>query len=135
MDRTAAFYSHPSYQLTGSGFPIFAGSRRQRGGSLLGSIKSMVLPALKSTGKALGSNALREAVGLAKDVAGDVFAGRNIKQSLMQRGKKRALNVVKKSALQGLKQFGVARSASRKRPAKVKRGKPAKRRRVGKRLF
>ena len=46
MDRTAAFYSRPSY--VGAGFPVFAGSRRQRGGSILGALKSMVGPVLSS---------------------------------------------------------------------------------------
>ena len=59
MDRTAAFYAGPSYR--GSGFPVFSGSRRQRGGSILGAIKSMVMPVLGTIGK----SALKQAVGFA----------------------------------------------------------------------
>ena len=89
MDRTAAFYSAPSYHYRGAGgFPIFSGSRRQRGGGILGSLAKMAMPVLKTVGKA----ALGEAVGFAKDVAGDIAQGRNVGQSLKQHGLKRLKN-------------------------------------------
>ena len=94
MDRTAAFYSAPSYQYRGAGgFPVFAGSRRQRGGSILGSIAKVAMPILGNIGKA----ALGQAVGLAKDVAGDLAQGRNIGQSLKQHGLKRLKNTAMSS--------------------------------------
>ena len=136
MDRTASFYSQPSYRLSGGGgFPIFAGSRRQRGGSLLGSLKSVVVPALKSTGKAVAKTALNEAIGLAKDVAADAFTGKNIKQSLLRHGKQHAINFAKQSARHGMRALGKAGTSSRKRPAKMKKTNKAKRRRVGRKLF
>ena len=89
MDRTAAFYSAPSYHYRGAGgFPIFSGSRRQRGGGILGSLAKMAMPMLKTVGKA----ALGQAVGFAKDVATDIAQGRNVKQSLKNRGLKRLKN-------------------------------------------
>ena len=95
MDRTAAFYSAPSYYHRGSGgFPVYAGSRRQRGGSILGSLAKIAMPMLKSVGKA----ALGQAVGFAKDVAGDLAEGRNIRESLKQRG----ISRLKKTAMSGL---------------------------------
>ena len=94
MDRTAAFYSAPSYQYRGAGgFPVFSGSRRQRGGSILGSIAKVAMPILGNIGKA----ALGQAVGLAKDVAGDLAQGRNIGQSLKQHGLKRLKNTAMSS--------------------------------------
>ena len=46
------------------------------------------MPVLSNVGKA----ALGQAVGFAKDVAGDLAEGRNIRQSLKQRGLKRLKN-------------------------------------------
>ena len=89
MDRTAAFYSAPSYHYRGAGgFPVFSGSRRQRGGGILGSLAKMAMPMLKTVGKA----ALGQAVGFAKDVATDIAQGRNVRQSLKNRGLKRLKN-------------------------------------------
>ena len=110
MDRTAAFYSAPSYYHRGSGgFPVYAGSRRQRGGSILGSIAKVALPMLKSVGKA----ALGQAVGFAKDVAGDLAEGRDIRQSLKQRG----ISRLKNTAMSGLSTITGRASGPRRRPA------------------
>ena len=88
MDRTATFYSAPSYHHRGGGFPVYAGSRRQRGGGILGSLAKFAMPVLGQIGKA----ALGQAVGFAKDMAGDIAAGRNVRQSLRQRGLRRLKN-------------------------------------------
>ena len=80
MDHTAAFYSRPSY--VGAGFPVHPGSRRQWGGSILGSIAKFALPMLTNLGRA----ALGQAVGLAKDVAQDALSGQNIGDALKRRG-------------------------------------------------
>ena len=128
MDRTAAFYSGPSYQFRGAGFPVYAGSRRQRGGSILGALKQMVLPALSNLGKTVGKAALSQAVGLASDVAMDAARGRNIGQSLKQHGLKRLKNVGL-AGVQGLRQ-SVFPSRKRSAPRK-KRQPPKKKRRIG----
>ena len=124
MDRTAAFYSAPSYHYRGAGgFPVFSGSRRQRGGGILGSLAKMAMPVLKTVGKA----ALGEAVGFAKDVAGDIAQGRNVGQSLKQHGLKRLKNtamtslsniVGKRSTPSGKRH---ARKKSRSQPPRKKR--------------
>lgn len=85
MDRTAQFYSQPTY-VRGGMMPVFAGSRRQRGGSVLGALKSFFLPLLRTVGR----KGTRAALGLATDVIGDVTSGRNIKESLKRRGISRA---------------------------------------------
>ena len=128
MDRTAAFYSRPSYQ-SGSGFPVFSGSRRQRGGGILGSIAKSVLPALKSAGKAVGKRAMRQAVGFASDVAGDVLAGKNIAQSLKSRGKSRMLDIARTAGQEGIKAMQSVLPGSRKRPATPARAPAAAKRR------
>ena len=51
MDRTAAFYSAPSYRYGGGAMPVFSGSRRQRGGSIFGAFKRLFMPIITSLGK------------------------------------------------------------------------------------
>lgn len=116
MDRTAAFYSAPSYHHRGSGgFPVYSGSRRQRGGSILGSLAKVAMPMLKSFGKA----ALGQAVGFAKDVAGDLADGGNLRQALKRRGMSRLQN----TAMSGLSTIAgrAAAHAQRRRPQQVTR--------------
>ena len=119
MDRTAAFYAGPSYR--GAGFPIFSGSRRQRGGSILGAIKSMVMPVLGTIGK----SALKQAVGFAGDVVGDVTKGRSIRSSLKSHGLKRLRNV-------GSEAIQTVMSSRKRRNPSKRRGPPTKRRRHNK---
>ena len=118
MDRTARFYSAPSY---GAGFPVFSGYRRRRGGGILGSIAHFAMPMLKG----LASKGARQALGLAKDVASDVMMGRDVKSSLIKHGVRRAKRL-------GSEMLGSVISApSRKRKAPVKaRQRSAKRRRT-----
>ena len=85
MDRTASFYAQPSY-ARGGGLPIFSGSRRQRGGNVLGALKSFFMPLFGKVAK----RGVGSAVNLAKNVALDAFSGKNIQQSLKSRGLKQA---------------------------------------------
>ena len=98
MDPTASFYSGPSYVFRGHGFPIYSGSRRQRGGSIFGALKSMAIPFLKNAAK----RGIRRAVSFVTDVAGDVFTGSNVKESLKKRGKSHAIKLGKDVASDGL---------------------------------
>ena len=133
MDRTADFYSRPSHDFSGGGFSVFAGSRRQRGGGIFGSLKNFFMPVAKNLGKSLLSHGL----GLARDVTNDALAGKNIKSSLMDRGKAQAVNFGKNVAREGvdalsnmvgrgsrrvwnMKRIGRGRSQKRKRKAKRK---------------
>lgn len=98
MDRTAAFYMQPSYEFHGSGFPVFAGAKRQRGGSIFGSLKRFFSPIAKSVGRKL----LSHGVGLAQDIASDALAGKNIKDSILTHGRKRAKDIGKSALTEGL---------------------------------
>lgn len=80
MDRTSNFYANPTYG--GGGFPVFVGSRRRRGGGVLGILKGLAMPMLRK--------GATQAFGMAKDVAGDMMAGRSLKSSLMKHGMRRA---------------------------------------------
>jgi len=143
MDHTFHFYSQPSYR-GGANFPIFTGSRRQRGGGIFGSLGRMFAPIAKRVGKRL----LSHGIGLARDVAEDVLSGKNIKESIVNRGKSRAVSLGKDAARTMLghgyrrrrkpsrkhapvKRLRKSSSRKRKRSAKsVSRKRPAKRRRV-----
>ena len=138
MDRTAAFYSRPSYDSRGGGFPVFSGSRRMRGGSIFGALKQMIVPTLTSVGKSVGRAALKQAVGFASDVASDALRGRNLKQSLKARGKQRALNVAQTAKNRGLNAM-IAAMKGNSQPSRKRRKAPisqtSKRRRANKALF
>ena len=117
MDRTAHFYSQPSY--VGAGFPIFSGSRRQRGGGVLGSLARLVLPAVKSVGKAL----VPQVVGLAGDVVKSVSRGENIGTAIRRQGTRRLANVGRAALSQLSTAIGpapVAAAAASKRSRKRK---------------
>ena len=117
MDQTALFYSRPTH---GGGFPVFAGSRRQRGGGIFGSLKNFFLPVAKKIGRSLFS----QGVGLAKDIAEDALAGKSIKSSFLDRGKSRALDFGKSAAREGVSALssmigkGSRRAPRRRRAAK-----------------
>ena len=85
MDRTAQFYSQPSY-VSGGIMPVFSGSRRQRGGSILGSLKNFFMPLFSR----LGRRGIKSALGVAQNVATEAISGKNIKASLRQHGLKAA---------------------------------------------
>ena len=95
-DPTAHFYSQPSY--VGAGFPIFSGSRRQRGGNIFGALAKLVLPTAKAAGKAFVNRGIREGLGLAGDVGMAALTGRGkagMMQTLKNRGLKRLGNAGK----------------------------------------
>jgi hypothetical protein len=99
MDPTADFYSRPSYDFRGGGgFPVFSGSRRQRGGGFLGTLKSFFRPIAKTLGKAL----LTSGIGFATKVAADAASGKGIKRSFMQHGKEHAVDLGRTAAKQGV---------------------------------
>ena len=153
MDHTATFYSRPSY--VGGAGPIFTGARRQRGGSVLGAIKSIVSPLLSGVGYSIKKNAMNNALGLATDVVGDMISGKNVKSSFLSRAKERGLRALKqtfaevmpvrrkrkpvkrmKKRVVGKKQRGSGRKSrksrkpSHKRRASRKSSSKAKRRRL-----
>ena len=126
MDRTAAFYASPTYVQRGGGIPIFSGSRRHRGGSILGAIKNFFMPLLPGIKNYAVKKVTSAAAGLANNVVQDALSGKHIGQSLKSRG------------LQSMKRLGkdvfqdsaslVRGSASRKRPIRAKKRKPSAKR-------
>ena len=129
MDRTASFYSRPSYV----GGAVYSGARRQRGGSVLGALKSMVVPIISGIGRSLKRNAINNAVGLATDVATDVVSGKNIKSSLVNRGKQRGIRTIRqtlsniKQRRKGYQRLNKQRGSGKRKKA-VKRKKPSRKR-------
>jgi len=137
MDRTAAFYSQPSYVQRGLGLPVYSGSRRQRGGSVLGALKGFVMPVINQVKKSAKGEAWR----LAKGLAADAIRGRNLTESVKTRGmeslKRLGKDVFINTTAGAIRKTTGNRtapihpgSASRKRKAPVKKRVPAKKRRV-----
>ena len=120
MDRTAAFYSGPSYRYGGAAMPVFSGSRRHRGGSIFGALKSFFMPILSGLGKKVAQQGAREAVGLAGDVVKDAFLFKNVNESLAKNAKKRALDLGKYAADEGLSTLeGMIGSGKRRRKSRA----------------
>ena len=102
------------------GFPVFRGSRMQRGygiGSVLSGMLRAAVPFLRRGAQALGKQALRTGL----DVGRDVLSGRKLKDSARQRTLQTVRNVVEKA---GRRTDGG--TASRQRPAQKNRPKTNK---------
>ena len=86
--------------------------------------------------KTLGKNLLSQGIGLAQGVAADALSGKNIKRSIIDQGKARALdfgkNVAKHSlgALAGMVGKGGRRAPRRRRRKVARRRKSIRRRQV-----
>jgi len=80
MDRTAAYYSGPSFHYSGNGgaFGVYSGSRRQRGGGIFGSLARLILPVASSVGKRILRQGARTAIDLTKNVVSDALEGKNV---------------------------------------------------------
>lgn len=128
MDRTADFYSRPSHEFRGgAGFPVFSGSRRQRGGGIFGTLAKFFTPIAKNVGKSL----LVNGIDLAKNVAHDAMQGRNIGESLKRRGKASAIRFGKSVARQGVKRLSnMIGKGSRQAPRRRKRRNTSRKRTV-----
>ena len=86
MVSIEAIYSQPTYS-GGGGIPFFAGSRRQFGGGIFGSLARLVLPTATRALKTIGKSALT----VGKNVAADVLQGRNIADAFIDHSKQEAL--------------------------------------------
>ena len=111
MDKTAQFYSRPSY--SGGGFPVFSGSRRQRGRGVFGSIKRFLQP--------VGSSLLKEGLGFVKDMIGSIGKGRSLAQAAKEHGKRRALNAAH-AGLNAIDRTMTGKAPPKKRPVRPQRG-------------
>ena len=98
MDSVSHFYSQPSHLSLG-GYPVFAGSRRQVGGNIFGSIARFTLPLLKNFGRKVGLPLLktvgRQALGVAANVAADALQGKNAKEALKSHAREAALDTLR----------------------------------------
>ena len=126
MDRTAAYYSSPTYTFGAGMMPVFSGSRRQRGGSIFGAIKSFLMPVLSAFGRKVVKRGASEAVGLAKDIASEAFSSGKLSAAPVKSiAKKRALNLGKFATTEGLdslqKMIGSGRRRARRRKSLRKR--------------
>ena len=95
MDRTAAYYSGPSFHYSGNGgaFGVYSGSRRQRGGGIFGSLARLILPVASSVGKRILRQGARTAIDLTKNVVSDALEGKNVGQSIKAHGKRGLKNL------------------------------------------
>ena len=64
---------------------------------MFGALKSIVSPLLSGVGHFIKKNVMNNALGLATDVMTDVMSGTKVKQSLLNRGKQRGLQVLKQT--------------------------------------
>jgi len=83
------FYSQPTY---GGSFQVFKGSRRQKGGSITGAFDRFATPILKQMLDKAMTRAEEQGKGLAGDVIKGLFRFRSPRQTVMLKGKERALN-------------------------------------------
>ena len=98
------------------GFPVFRGSRMQRGygvGSVLSGMFRAAVPFLRKGAQALGKQALRTGL----DVGRDVLSGRKLKDSARQRTMQTMRNVMENA---GRRTTG---GTARRRPAQKNRPK------------
>jgi hypothetical protein len=117
----------------GRGMPVFVGPYSQRGhglGGILGSMGKMAMPLLKQVGK----HAAKLALSTGANLLGDVFQGRNFKDSLKARGGEAVKNTglhalrVAHRAISGSPRQTTARvtptTRRRRRPTQKRRGAP-----------
>lgn len=86
LRRNPKVYEDFFCSQAGHGLPVFIGGRSQKGrglGSFFSGLGRMILPWLKTGGKAL----LREGVGTGLQVAQDALAGRNVGNAFRERTK------------------------------------------------
>ena len=126
MDRTATFYAQPTYSQRGGGLPVYSGSRRQRGGSVLGAIKAFIMPFLSNVKNRVIHHAKTEGTKFAKGVVMDAFRGRNVAQSVKTRAIQGAKQLGKNAVLETARAFTTSRKRKAtgrkpKRPLKKKR--------------
>jgi hypothetical protein len=92
---TKTYHDYYIHQA-GTGYPVFAGRRYQRGhglGSIFGGLFKAAMPLLKQGAK----NLKREALKTGLNIAGDVVQGRNIKQAAKSRLKSTGENLLQKA--------------------------------------
>ena len=122
-------YSGPSYVQ--GGYPVFAGSRRQVGGGILGSIGRLVFPALKKVAVPLLKKAGRSLLSIGTNVAADALSGKNFQDSLQQHGRAAALDALNSvnTRINTVRPVGSRRARKGRRLRQVGSGRVTKQRR------
>ena len=108
------------------GFPVFRGSRMQRGygvGSVLSGMLRAAVPFLRKGAQALGKQALRTGL----DVGRDVLSGRKLKDSARQRTMQTMRNVLENAGRRTTGGTARRRPAQKKGPKTNKKKKGIKR--------
>ena len=106
----------------GRGYPVYVGTRYQRGhglGSIFGSLFKSAVPLLKRGAKTLGREALKTGLNLASDV----MEGQNVTQAAKSRLKSTGQSLLQKAII-GMGPPGersIKRAAKRKNPDVVRR--------------
>ena len=76
---------------------MYSGSRRQRGGGILGALARIAMPMAKRLGTSVLRTAKKEGLRLGANVVSDLAQGRSIKDSLVDHGKTAARNISQKT--------------------------------------
>jgi len=114
--QAKAYHDYYLHQA-GRGYPVYVGTRYQRGhglGSIFGSLFKSAVPLLKRGAKTLGREALKTGLNIAEDVV----AGKNLKQAAKSRLKSTGQNLLQKAII-GVGPPGertIKRAAKRKKP-------------------
>ena len=126
LHRSPKLYEDFYCSQNGHGFPVFVGGRSQRGhglGSFFGGLGRMILPWIKTGGKAL----LREGVGTGLQVAQDALAGRNVAASFRDHAKEAGSRLLQ-GAAQHLANNQSGSGLRRKRRKAAPPGEPSRKR-------
>ena len=113
----ASAYHEYYLNQAGRGYPVYAGTRYQRGhglGSIIGSLFKSAVPLLKRGAKTLGREALKTGLNLTSDV----MEGQNVKQAVKSRLKSTGQNLLQKAmdTVGPPGQRSIKRAAKRKKP-------------------
>lgn len=109
------FYAAPTYASSGGApFPVYAGGRRQVGGSVLGSLRQLLAPVgsaamrglktvasnktLQNMGKTIATEAAKKGAQVLTNVAVDALQGKNAQESLKEHSTAAALEVLTNTA-------------------------------------
>ena len=119
LDSDAKAYHDYYLHQAGKGYPVYAGSRYQRGhglGSIFGGLIKAAMPLLKKGAKTLGREALKTGL----DIVGDAVEGKNIKEAATSRLTSTGKTLLQKAADE-VGPPGERAIKGRVRPKKIKR--------------
>lgn len=104
INMSTDFYTEPSY-MTG-GYTVYGGYRRQRGGGIFGSFRTMMAPlgrqmlsgmktvAKNKTFRNIAKKVAEKGAEVAAGVAIDALQGRNVGESIKERSREAALQAI-----------------------------------------